>query len=201
MKQARAMMMGAALFLVPAMASAQGWGWQDRDRDGRDDRMERAEREQQFRSRAYEDGWYQGRSDYRNNRRTKMDKRRWNGRERGEWQSGYNAGYHDAMNARNNGRWGRGRDNGGWGNGGYGNGGYYGLSGQGADRAREKGFSDGQRDGARDRSTGHSFRYPEQDRYRDGDSGYTSSFGDKDSYRQIYRSAYERGYRQGYGRR
>ena len=192
MKHARFLMLGAALFLAP-LASAQGWGWGNndahRDRDGYNDNLRN-------RSYAYRVGYQQGWADYFNNRSTSVDKRRFNGRERGEWRSGYSHGYNEARrDSRNNGRYGRNDDRWGRNDGRHG-----GLYGNGARRARDIGYADGRQLGERDRRTGHSYRYFQHDRYRDGDRGYDRSFGDKESYRRVYRSAFEEGYRQGWGR-
>lgn len=200
MSRVRIIMFGAALLLVPAVASAQGWGWGNndahRDRDGYNDNLRN-------RSYAYQVGYRQGWADFFDNRHTSMDKRRFHGRERGEWRSGYSHGYNEARrDARNNnGRYGRnddrwGRNDDRWGR----NGGYGGLYGNGARQARDIGYADGRQLGERDRRTGHSYRYFQHDRYKDGDRGYDRSFGDKETYRRLYRSAFEEGYREGWGR-
>jgi hypothetical protein len=68
----------------------------------------------------------------------------------------------------------------------------------GLDLARKYGYEDGVNDGARDRSTRHSFRPTHSYNYGDADRGYRTSFENRDEYRRLYREAYVQGYQLGY---
>lgn len=81
-----------------------------------------------------------------------------------------------------------------------GNGGYYQQGNSYRDVAYNTGYQDGQHDGSKDRSTGHSYRPHEHDTWKDADHNLSTVRADKQDYKNIYRQGYERGYQQGYGR-
>ena len=145
MRHMKAMLLGAALMAgTTTLAVAQSvvpvqWGWGHRDNDDRQ---------------AYRDGFNQGQSDARHNRRFDPETSRWRERDdRQAYRSGYERGFQQNGGYNNggygNGAWGRDhdgdrddRDRGswGWGRGGYG--------GNGANAARQYGYQDGLNDGA-----------------------------------------------------
>jgi len=188
MKSMKAMLLGAALIVgTTTFAAAQAvvpvqWGWGlGRDNDDRQ---------------AFKEGYNQGKSDARHNRRFDPDNNRWRERDdRQAFRSGYERGFRESGGYYGNGRdrdWDHDgdRDRGGYGRGGYG--------GYGLNAARQYGYQDGINDGARDRRTGHSNRPTQDSNYKHADHGYSSSYGDKNYYKQAYRQAYENGYQQGY---
>ena len=66
--------------------------------------------------------------------------------------------------------------------------------------ARQQGYSYGMNVGAADAQRGQSFN-PQRSRYwRNATEGYSSSYGNKGQYKQIFRSAFEQGYRDGWQR-
>ena len=188
MKSMKVMLLGAALIVgTTTFAAAQAvvpvqWGWGlGRDNDDRQ---------------AFKEGYNQGKSDARHNRRFDPDNNRWRERDdRQAFRSGYERGFRESGGYYGNGRdrdWDHDgdRDRGGYGRGGYG--------GYGGNAARQNGYQDGLNDGARDRRTGHSNRPTQDGNYKHADHGYNSSYGDKNYYKQAYRQAYENGYQQGY---
>jgi hypothetical protein len=68
------------------------------------------------------------------------------------------------------------------------------------DVAADVGYRDGLSAGLKDFREHHSYRPQEHDAYKDADRGYNSAFGKKDEYKLVYRQAYEKGYRDGFGR-
>jgi hypothetical protein len=189
MKHMKAMLLGAALMAgTTTLAVAQSvvpvqWGWGQRDNDDRQ---------------AFRDGFNQGQSDARHNRRFNPNNSRWRERDdREAYRSGYERGFQQTGGYRNDRDRDGDRDRGSWGLGRGGNGGY-GTGGYGANSARQYGYQDGINDGARDRRSGHSNRPTQDSNYKHADHGYNSSFGDKNYYKQSYRQAYESGYQQGY---
>src|SRR4030088_1139317 len=143
MRHMKAMLLGAALMAgTTSLAMAQSvvpvqWGWGQRDNDDRQ---------------AFRDGFNQGQSDGRHNRRFNPNNSRWRERDdRQAYRSGYERGFQQTAGYRN-GRDGDGdrddRGRGGWGWGHDGNGGY------GANSARQYGYQDGINDGSRDRRSG-----------------------------------------------
>jgi hypothetical protein len=188
MKHLKAMLLGAALFVgTTTLASAQivvpvQWGWGQRDNDDRQ---------------AFKEGYNQGKSDARHNRRFDPDNNHWRERDdRQAFRSGYERGFSENRGFYGNDR-DRNRDWDGDRDGDRGRGGY-GGSGYGMNAARQNGYQDGISDGARDRRTGHSNRPTEDGNYKHADHGYSSSYGNKDYYKQAYRQAYENGYQQGF---
>jgi hypothetical protein len=191
MKSMKAMLLGAALIAgTTTFAAAQAvvpvqWGWGlGRDNDDRQ---------------AFKEGYNQGKSDARHNRRFDPDNNRWRERDdRQAFRSGYERGFRESSGYNGNGRdrdWDHDGDRD---RGGYGRGGYGGYGGYGGNAARQNGYQDGLNDGARDRRTGHSNRPTQDGNYKHADHGYNSSYGDKNYYKQAYRQAYENGYQQGY---
>jgi len=188
MRHLKTMLLSAALIVgTTTFAAAQAvvpvqWGWGlGRDNDDRQ---------------AFREGYNQGKSDARHNRRFDPDNNRWRERDdRQAFRSGYERGFRE-----NGGYYGNGRDRD-WDHDGdrdrgvYGRGGY---GGYGLNAARQNGYQDGLNDGARDRRTGHSNRPTQDGNYKHADHGYNSSYGDKNYYKQAYRQAYENGYQQGY---
>ena len=76
----------------------------------------------------------------------------------------------------------------------YRNGGY------GYEAARQQGYSYGLNVGAADAQRGQSYN-PERSHYwKNATEGYNSSYGNKGQYKQMFRSAFEQGYREGYQR-
>ncbi|HEY3579156.1 MAG TPA: hypothetical protein VGK82_01390 [Pyrinomonadaceae bacterium] len=70
--------------------------------------------------------------------------------------------------------------------------------GYGYENARQQGYSYGMNVGAADAQRGQSFNPQRSHYWKDGDAGYSSSYGNRGQYRQIFRSAFEQGYREGY---
>ena len=66
--------------------------------------------------------------------------------------------------------------------------------------ARQQGYSYGMNVGAADAQRGQSFD-PQRSRYwKNATEGYNSSYGNKGQYKQVFRSAFEQGYRDGFQR-
>lgn len=70
--------------------------------------------------------------------------------------------------------------------------------GYGYENARQQGYSYGMNVGAADAQRGQNFNPQRSHYWKDGDAGYNSSYGNRGQYRQIFRSAFEQGYREGY---
>ena len=83
---------------------------------------------------------------------------------------------------------------------GYGQQGYGPQGYQSSDVAYDTGYQDGQREGAEDRRTGHSFRPHEHAAWQDADHNLSTVHTDPQEYKNRYRQGYERGYQEGYGR-
>ena len=56
----------------------------------------------------------------------------------------------------------------------------------------------GQRDGAHDKQSGHSFRPTQMDNYKNADRGFLDDMGDRDQYKLWYREGYSGGYKNGW---
>jgi hypothetical protein len=67
--------------------------------------------------------------------------------------------------------------------------------------AERNGYRDGIDAGRDDARHRERFDPVRSRRYRDGDHDYDRRFGPRDEYKREYRAAFERGYREGYGRR
>ena len=66
--------------------------------------------------------------------------------------------------------------------------------------ARQQGYSYGMNVGAADGQRGQNYD-PQRSRYwRNATEGYNSYYGNRDQYRQVFRSAFEQGYREGFQR-
>ena len=66
--------------------------------------------------------------------------------------------------------------------------------------ARQQGYSYGMSVGAADAQRNQSYN-PQRSRYwRNATEGYSSSYGNKGQYKQVFRSAFEQGYRDGWQR-
>lgn len=65
--------------------------------------------------------------------------------------------------------------------------------------AYNTGFQDGVNEGARDRSSGHSFRPYEHAAWRDADHNMSTVRSNHRDYKARYREGYEQGYAQGFG--
>lgn len=72
--------------------------------------------------------------------------------------------------------------------------------GYGYENARQQGYSYGMNVGAADAQRGQSYDPQRSHYWRDATYGYNSSYGNKGQYRQVFRSAFEQGYRDGYQR-
>jgi hypothetical protein len=69
----------------------------------------------------------------------------------------------------------------------------------GFETARQQGYSYGLNVGAADAQRGQSYN-PQRSKYwRNASEGY-SSYGNRDQYKQVFRSAFEQGYREGFQR-
>ena len=185
MRHLKAMLLSAALIAgTTTFAAAQAvvpvqWGWGlGRDNDDRQ---------------AFKEGYNQGKSDARHNRRFDPDNNRWRERDdRQAFRSGYERGFRES-----GGYYGNGRDRD-WdhdGDRGYGRGGY---GGYGVNAARQNGYQDGLNDGSNDRRSGHSYRPTHDSNFKHADHGYIPTYGSKDYYKQAYREAYQNGYQQGF---
>ena len=66
--------------------------------------------------------------------------------------------------------------------------------------ARQQGYSYGMNVGASDAQRGQSYN-PQRSKYwRNPSEGYNGYYGNRDQYRQVFRSAFEQGYREGFQR-
>ena len=65
-------------------------------------------------------------------------------------------------------------------------------------KARRIGRSDGLKAGRQDRKRGEPSNFSDEQDYQDATNGYSPKMGDKERYRQVYRSAFENGYRDGW---
>lgn len=173
---------------------------------------------------AYQRGWRDAQDDARHGRQssTRVD-RYHHDADRAAYDQGYAQGYQAWVKGQNggyygqngqvyapNGTWQNGRrrrdrdcdaDDRNCNNGAYypNNGGYYGNGyNNGAQVAQQYGYSDGVREGANDRATGHSYRPTSDTGFRLATNGYQGQFGSRDQYKQWYRQAYQQGYQQGY---
>ena len=134
---------------------------------------------------------------------------------RRSYRQGFEAGYRESYNR--NARYGRDDRNGGYGrderNGGYGRDervppvviapGYPSNRGYGSYGAiaQQNGYRDGVEAGRDDGRDRRPFDPVRAKRYREGDHDYNDRYGSRDEYKRDYRSAFEQGYREGYGRR
>ena len=66
--------------------------------------------------------------------------------------------------------------------------------------ARQQGYSYGMSVGAADAQRGQSFDPQRSRYYRNATEGYNSAYGNKGQYKQLFRSAFEQGYREGFQR-
>lgn len=66
--------------------------------------------------------------------------------------------------------------------------------------ARQQGYSWGMNVGAADAQRGQSYNPQRSRYYRDGSQGYSSYYGNRGQYRQVFRSAFLQGYREGFQR-
>ena len=70
----------------------------------------------------------------------------------------------------------------------------------GYENARQQGYSYGMNVGAADAQRGQSYN-PQRSKYwRNATEGYNGYYGNRDQYRQVFRSAFEQGYREGFQR-
>src|ERR1051326_6402416 len=69
--------------------------------------------------------------------------------------------------------------------------------GYGYENARQQGYSYGMNVGAADAQRGQSFDPQRSHYWKNATEGYNSSYGNKGQYRQIFRSPFEQGYRDG----
>ena len=69
-----------------------------------------------------------------------------------------------------------------------------------ASPAARNGYRDGVEAGRNDARDRDRFDPIRAKRYREGDHDYDNRFGSRDDYKREYRSAFEQGYREGYGR-
>jgi hypothetical protein len=67
--------------------------------------------------------------------------------------------------------------------------------------AQQNGYRDGLEAGRKDARDRERFDPVRAKRYREGDHDYDDRYGSRDQYKREYRSAFEQGYRDGYGRR
>ena len=65
-------------------------------------------------------------------------------------------------------------------------------------RAQHIGRSDGFKAGRQDRKQGEPSNFRDEKSYQDATNGYGPKMGDKEHYKQVYRSAFENGYRDGW---
>ena len=72
--------------------------------------------------------------------------------------------------------------------------------GYGDENARQQGYSYGMNVGAADAQRGQNYDPQRSHYWRDATYGYNSSYGNRGQYKQVFRSAFEQGYRDGYGR-
>lgn len=64
--------------------------------------------------------------------------------------------------------------------------------------AQRIGRSDGIKAGRQDRKRGEPSNSQDEKNYQNGTHGYSPRMGDKEKYKQVYRSAFENGYRDGW---
>src|SRR4051812_6048433 len=143
MKKLKLASMVLALTCVASMSAMAQRDW-DRDHD--------RDRGRAVAGNAYNEGYRAGQIDASRGGRRNMRSDRWGGRDRGEFESGYNRGFEDAMRANRQGAYGGGvyRGQGGP----YGGGVYGGQQNMNwAAQARQIGMQDGVNDGANDRRT------------------------------------------------
>src|SRR5689334_24113349 len=66
--------------------------------------------------------------------------------------------------------------------------------------ARQQGYSYGMNVGAADAQRGQSYN-PQRSKYwRNASEGYNGSYGNRNQYKEVFRSAFEQGYREGFQR-
>ena len=70
----------------------------------------------------------------------------------------------------------------------------------GLQMARQQGYSWGMNVGAADAQRGQSYNPQRSRYYRNADQGFNSYYGNRGQYKQIFRSAFLQGYRDGYQR-
>jgi hypothetical protein len=77
----------------------------------------------------------------------------------------------------------------------------YGRNGNyGYENARQQGYSYGLNVGSADAQRGQSYN-PQRSKYwRNATEGYNGSYGNKNQYKEVFRSAFEQGYREGFQR-
>lgn len=66
--------------------------------------------------------------------------------------------------------------------------------------AQQQGYSYGMNVGAADAQRGQSYNPQRSRYYRDGSQGFNSYYGNRGQYRQVFRSAFLQGYREGFQR-
>ena len=76
----------------------------------------------------------------------------------------------------------------------------YGNRQSGLQMARQQGYSWGMNVGAADAQRGQSYNPQRSRYYRNADQGFSSYYGNRGQYKQIFRSAFLQGYRDGYQR-
>lgn len=157
-------------------------GYQDRDRDGRDDRYERGLRDGRG-DREHHRAWHprDGNAAYMNGYRAGF---------------GYNAGVQGRRDPNYRGPY----NNGPYNNGPYNNGPSGNVPGnQSANRvAYNNGYQSGLSYGQGDRGKGKRYEPTGSGVYQDGDRGYSSYYGDKSLYKSSFRQGYLAGYQRGY---
>src|SRR5688572_29495166 len=67
------------------------------------------------------------------------------------------------------------------------------------DRAYERGYNDGRRQGENDARRNRAYDYARHGDYRDADDGYRG-YGDRSGYRVVFRQGFVAGYNDGYRR-
>lgn len=72
--------------------------------------------------------------------------------------------------------------------------------GYGYENARQQGYSYGLNVGAADAQRGQSYNPQRSHYWKDASAGYNGYYGNRSQYRQIFRSAFEQGYRDGFQR-
>ena len=72
--------------------------------------------------------------------------------------------------------------------------------GYGYENARQQGYSYGLNVGAADAQRGQNYDPQRSHYWKDASYGYDSSYGNRGQYKQVFRSAFEQGYREGYQR-
>lgn len=192
------------------------WTYENGGYDRDDDRYDRSNHV------AYQDGFRQGRYDAEHRLSSRPYESRWRAYDdRRAYSSGYIRAYRDVQDYRDHGRdwdrdhdrdrdhdWDRDHDRNRDHDGdrdhdrvpnnvpvtnGYGQGSNYYRN-----MAKQTGYQDGQRDGAHDKQSGHSFRPTQMDNFKNADRGFRDDMGDKDSYKLAYREGYSSGYKNGW---